>query len=146
MTDYTPTVEEVREFYSDKWDSYFDEANTRDYIEGRIADFDRMIAAVERAAAVKALRDFGADLLERVKPVVMHEGSGAVFSNSPKGDSTEFWSYSNASAYTMAVLEVLRLLSVEPEQMQATTYHGGRSERRDFQTALADRIESGEQA
>jgi hypothetical protein len=43
MTEYTPTVDEVRGAYA-KW----------------IADpewFDRMIAAVERAAAVKALRE-----------------------------------------------------------------------------------------
>jgi hypothetical protein len=54
--EYTPTVEGVREFYSDEWDSYFDQSNTREYVQGRIVEFDRMIAEVERAAAVKALR------------------------------------------------------------------------------------------
>jgi hypothetical protein len=45
MTDeYTPTVEEVRA--SADWGAFTDPA-----------EFDRMIAAVERAAAVKALRD-----------------------------------------------------------------------------------------
>ena len=48
MTDeYTPTVEEVRA--SADWGAFTDPA-----------EFDRMIAAVERAAAVKALRGAGA--------------------------------------------------------------------------------------
>jgi len=53
MTDeYTPTVEEVR----DQW------ASSPRYrwavmLSDRFADFDRMIAQVERAAAVKALRE-----------------------------------------------------------------------------------------
>jgi hypothetical protein len=55
MTDkYTPTVEEVR----DQW------ASSPRYgwavmLSDRFADFDRMIAEVERAAAVKALREAG---------------------------------------------------------------------------------------
>jgi len=45
MTDeYTPTVEEVRA--SADWGAFTDPA-----------EFDRMVAAVERAAAVKALRE-----------------------------------------------------------------------------------------
>ncbi len=48
MTEYTPTVEEVRE----EWAT----APRRDR-NARYAEFDRMIAAVERAAAVKALRE-----------------------------------------------------------------------------------------
>ena len=50
--EYTPTVEEVR----DQW------ASSPRYrwavmLSDRFAEFDRMIAAVERAAAVKALRE-----------------------------------------------------------------------------------------
>jgi hypothetical protein len=45
MTDeYTPTVEEVRGFYDERF-------------RGGGTEFDRMIAVVERAAAVKALRE-----------------------------------------------------------------------------------------
>lgn len=49
MTDeYTPTVEEVRR----QWNN----AVRSDLVPARSAEFDRMIAEVERAAAVKALR------------------------------------------------------------------------------------------
>jgi hypothetical protein len=49
MAEYTPTVEEVRSVIADgRW-------NTR-AVDAEM--FDRMIASVERAAAVKALRDF----------------------------------------------------------------------------------------
>lgn len=59
MTDYTPTPEEVR-------DAWIGQEVLRDSLRGRSApddeavfgaEFDRMIAAVERAAAVKALRE-----------------------------------------------------------------------------------------
>jgi hypothetical protein len=55
MTEYTPTVEEVRE----KWACLLGGL----YRDKRYAEFDRMIAAVERAAAVKALRE-AAQMLE----------------------------------------------------------------------------------
>lgn len=48
MAEYTPTVEEVR----DEWATAL-----RGERNARCAEFDRMIAAVERAAAVKALRE-----------------------------------------------------------------------------------------
>jgi hypothetical protein len=61
MTDeYTPTVEEVRA--SADWGAFTDPA-----------EFDRMVAAVERAAAVKALR----------------EAARLVWVNSPQGPESE---------------------------------------------------------
>jgi len=52
MTEYTPTVEEVRQQIDDG-------SLTTGGIDGEM--FDRMIAVVERAAAVKALREAAAD-------------------------------------------------------------------------------------
>lgn len=54
MTEYTPTVEEVRENYADyASENCVRRRGTCDHH----AEFDRMIAQVERAAAVKALRE-----------------------------------------------------------------------------------------
>ena len=51
--EYTPTVEEVR----DGWVWYMAETSDRNLFSAEdSAEFDRMIAAVERAAEVKALR------------------------------------------------------------------------------------------
>ena len=62
MSDYTPTVDEVRDRYADgrtgigEW-TRFDESVKR-AVEEAYAEFDRMIAEVERAAAAKALEEF----------------------------------------------------------------------------------------
>lgn len=56
MTEYTPTVEEAREGYSYYATNMGDWDFEQKKAEGR-AEFDRMIAGVERAAAVKALRE-----------------------------------------------------------------------------------------
>ncbi len=55
MTEYTPTVEEVR----DAWITFAVYWGTPASRGGE--PFDRMIAVVERAAAVKALREAAAD-------------------------------------------------------------------------------------
>jgi len=81
---------------------------------------------------------FAAELRAAVGPIVRHKGAGGVFEFSPKGDSTEFWSYGNATAYTMAVIEVLRMLDPDMEFEPATTYHGGRNAPRKFSEALAE--------
>ena len=104
------------------------------------AEFDRWLERVKREAGAAALRDFAEDLLARVGPVVLHDGSGAVFSNAPKGTSTEFWSYGNAVAYTGAVLEVLDLLNAKPGDLTATTFHNHSPVRR----TLDEAIERGE--
>ena len=54
--EYTPTVDEVRR----QWNN----AVRSDLVLARSAEFDRMIAAVERAAAVKELRDVADQLRE----------------------------------------------------------------------------------
>lgn len=80
-----------------------------------------------------------AELRAAVGPVVMHpRGSGGVFEFSPLGDSTEFWSYNNATAYTMAVVEVLRKLDPDIKFERATTYHGGRETPRTLKEAKAE--------
>ena len=68
MTKYTPTVDEVRDRYADgrtgigEW-TRFDESVKR-AVESAYAEFDRMIAEVERAAAAKAR---GEALIEAVQ-------------------------------------------------------------------------------
>lgn len=57
MTKYTPTVEEVREAYQVAGDG----ADFKRRFNERGIEFDRMVASVERAAAVKALREAAAD-------------------------------------------------------------------------------------
>ena len=72
MTKYTPTVEEVRDRYADgrtgigEW-TRFDESVKR-AVEEAYAEFDRMIAEVERAAAAKALDEFENELVTRERP------------------------------------------------------------------------------
>ena len=61
MTKYTPTVDEVRDRYADgrtgigEW-TRFDESVKR-AVEEAYAEFDRMIAEVEREAAARALEE-----------------------------------------------------------------------------------------
>ena len=68
MTKYTPTVDEVRDRYADgrtgigEW-TRFDESVKR-AVESAYAEFDRMIAEAERAAAAKAR---GEALIEAVQ-------------------------------------------------------------------------------
>ena len=66
MTKYTPTVDEVRDRYADgrtgigEW-TRFDESVKR-AVEEAYAEFDRMIASVEREAAEKALTEAANEL------------------------------------------------------------------------------------
>ena len=62
MTEYIPTLDEVRDKYADarvgigEW-TRFDES-VKQAVESAYAEFDRMIAEVERAAAARALEEF----------------------------------------------------------------------------------------
>lgn len=68
MTEYIPTLDEVRDKYADarvgigEW-TRFDES-VKQAVESAYAEFDRMIAEVERAAAAKAR---GEALIEAVQ-------------------------------------------------------------------------------
>jgi hypothetical protein len=88
----------------------------------------------------KSAIEFAERLRQSVGPEVKHSGgSGGVFSFSPMGDSTEFWSYENAVAYTGAVIEVLRMIDPDREWFtRATTYHFGRPAPRTLDEALAE--------
>lgn len=72
MSDYTPTVDEVRDRYADarvgigEW-TRFDESVKR-AIEEAYAEYDRMIAEVRREAAAEALEKFGRELIDREIP------------------------------------------------------------------------------
>lgn len=72
MSEYIPTLDEVRDKYADsrvgigEW-TRFDES-VKQAVESAYAEFDRMIAEVERAAAARALREFAQHLIESVMP------------------------------------------------------------------------------
>lgn len=51
MNDYTPTTDEVREDFAYPWDGFKQDR------EGRLAAFDRWIAAHDREVAAQALRE-----------------------------------------------------------------------------------------
>ena len=72
MREYIPTLDEVRDKYADarvgigEW-TRFDES-VKQAVESAYAEFDRMIAEVERAAAAKALDEFENELVTREMP------------------------------------------------------------------------------
>ena len=72
MREYIPTLDEVRDKYADarvgigEW-TRFDES-VKQAVESAYAEFDRMIAEVEREAAEKALTEFAAELGSREMP------------------------------------------------------------------------------
>ena len=62
MREETPTIEQARHAYCDGLSG-----TSRTRAES-IAEFDRMIVEVERAAAARALREFAQHLIESVMP------------------------------------------------------------------------------
>ena len=77
MTEYIPTLDEVRDKYADarvgigEW-TRFDES-VKQAVESAYAEFDRMIASVERAAAARALEEAADDIeSRRNEPGLVH--------------------------------------------------------------------------
>lgn len=103
---------------------------------------DAVLAALSTqpaAGEVEWRKSFAAELRAAVGAVVKPSaGAASVFEFSPKGDSMEFWSYGNATAYSGAVIEVLRMLDPDMEFERATTYHGGRDKPRTLDEAMAE--------
>lgn len=66
MSDYVPTIDEVRDRYADarvgigEWTRFDESVNLA--VEEAYAEFDRMIAEVERAAAERALEGAAEDV------------------------------------------------------------------------------------
>ena len=79
-----------------------------------------LIAARERAAATRALREAKDEILAAVGPVVPHKGGSAgVYTNAPNGDSMALWSYGNAVAYTGATIEIVGLIADRADALEA---------------------------